>query len=45
LRLFQYDPAGGEPGLDLLKVAVSELYQARLSVFSGTTCATTPPPP
>jgi hypothetical protein len=42
LELFQYDPSGGEPGLDLLRVAIGELYEARLSVFSGTTCATLP---
>ena len=45
LELLQYDSAGGEPSLDFLRVAIAELHQARLSVFSGTTCATIPPPP
>jgi hypothetical protein len=42
LELFQYDLSGGEPGLGLLRVAIAELHEARLSVFSGNTCATLP---
>jgi hypothetical protein len=45
LELFQYDALGGESGLDLLRSAIAELQDARLSVFSGTTCATLLPPP
>jgi hypothetical protein len=39
LQLFQYGPP------DLLRSSIADLREARLSVFSGTTCASLSPPP